>query len=76
MLNYNLDSVQTSEKFIRLCEKYQDDMDIEITYGRQTIDGCRLFGLISLIEHFMNVQLIYKDREMIQRFAEDLEWIK
>lgn len=39
MLNYNLDSVQAANKLVHLCEKYHEDMDIDIVHGRQVIDG-------------------------------------
>ena len=47
MLNYNLDSLQSAEKLVRLCEKYRDEMelDIDIICGRQTVDGRSLLGL-------------------------------
>ena len=47
MLNYNIDSVQSAEKLIRLCEKYHDDMDIDIMHGRAVVDGCSLLGVTS-----------------------------
>ena len=78
MLNYNLDSVQSAEKLVRLCEKYRDEMelDIDVIYGRQTVDGCSLLGVTSLIGHFVTVSPIARDKDKIQRFAEELETIK
>lgn len=78
MLNYNIDSVQSAEKLIRLCEKYRDEMelDIDIIYGRQTIDGCSLLGVASLIGKFVTVSTIGRDKEKIKRFEEELERIK
>ena len=78
MLNYNLDSLQSAEKLVRLCEKYRDEMelDIDVIYGRQTVDGCSLLGVTSLIGHFVTVNPIGRDKDKIQRFAEELEKIK
>ena len=78
MLNYNLDSVQSAERLIRLCEKYRDDigLDIDVTHGRQTVDGCSLLGVTSLIGRFVTVVPNTTDKEMIQKFAEELERIK
>lgn len=78
MLNYNLDSVQSAERLIRLCEKYRDDMglDIDIIHGRQTVDGCSLLGVSSLIGKFVSVVPVGKDEDVAQRFAEELERIK
>ena len=78
MLNYNLDSVQSAERLIRLCEKYRDcnGLDIDIVHGRQTVDGCSLLGVISLIGRFVTVVPNTTDKEMLQKFAEELERIK
>lgn len=78
MLNYNLDSVQSAERLIRLCEKYRDDigLDIDIIHGRQTVDGCSLLGVTSLISRFVTVVPNTTDKEMLQKFAEELERIK
>ena len=78
MLNYNLDSVQSAEKLVRLCEKYRDEVeiDIDVIYGRQTVDGCSLLGVTSLIGRFVTVVPNTTDKEMLQKFAEELERIK
>lgn len=76
MLNYNIDSVQSAEKLIRLCEKYHDDMDIDIMHGRTVVVGCSLLGVTSLIGRFVTVVPNATDKEMIHRFEEELERIK
>ena len=76
MLNFNLDSVKSVEKLTRLCEKYHDDMDIDIMHGRTVVDGCSLLGVTSLIGHFVTVKLNGKDENAVQRFSEELERIK
>lgn len=78
MLNYNLDSVQSAEKLIRLCEKYRDEMelDVDVIHGRQTVDGCSLLGVSSLIGKFVAIRPIGRDNDKIQQFAEELDRIK
>lgn len=78
MLNYNLDSVQSAERLIRLCEKYRDDigLDIDIIHGRQTVDGRSLLGVTSLIGKFVSVVPVGRNEYAIQRFSEELERIK
>lgn len=78
MLNFNLDSVESANKLIRLCEKCRDEMemDIDVTHGRQTVDGCSLLGVTSLIGRFVTVVPNTTDKEMLQKFAEELEGIK
>lgn len=78
MINYNLDSVQSAERLIRLCEKYRDDigLDIDIIHGRQTVDGCSLLGVTSLIGKFVSVVPVGRNEDAVQRFADELERIK
>ena len=78
MLNYNLDSVQSAEKLVRLCEKCRDEMemDVDVTHGRQTVDGCSLLGVTSLIGKFVSVVPVGRNEDAIQRFSEELERIK
>lgn len=76
MLNYNIDSVQSAEKLIRLCEKYRDDTEVDVSYGGQTVDGRSLLGVMSLIGHFVTVKPQTDDKSIAERFSEDLERIK
>lgn len=76
MLNYNIDSVKSAEKLIRLCEKYHDDMDIDIMHGRYIIDGCSLLGVHSLIGHMVSVDPQTDNKNLVEKFGEDLEKIK
>ena len=76
MLSFNLDSKESAEKLIRLCEKYRDDAEVDVICGRQTVDGLSLLGVISLIGHFVTVKPQTDDKSIVDRFGEDLERIK
>lgn len=76
MLSFNIDSKESAEKLIRLCEKYRDDTEVDVSYGRQTVDGRSLLGVISLIGHFVTVKPQTDDKSIVERFSEDLERIK
>lgn len=76
MLSFNLDSKESAEKLIRLCEKYRDDAEVDVICGRQTVDGRSLLGVISLIGHFVTVKPQTDDKSIVDRFGEDLEKIK
>lgn len=78
MLSFNIDSKESAEKLIRLCEEYRDDigLDIDIIHGRQTVDGCSLLGVTSLIGKFVSVVPVGRNEDAIQRFSEELERIK
>lgn len=76
MLSFNLNSKESAENLIRLCEKYHDSMEVDIIHGRQTVDGCSLMGVISLLGHFVTVYPRSEDNEILQKFSDDLERIK
>lgn len=76
MLSFNIDSKESAEKLIRLCEKYRDDTEVDVICGRQTVDGRSLLGVISLIGHFVTVKPQTDDKSVMERFVEDLERIK
>lgn len=76
MLSFNIDSKESAEKLIRLCEKYRDDTEVDVSYGRQTVDGRSLLGVMSLIGHFVTVKPQTDDKNIVERFSEDLERIK
>lgn len=76
MLSFNIDSRESAEKLIRLCEKYRDDTEVDVTCGRQTVDGRSLLGVMSLIGHFVTVKPQTDDKNIVERFSEDLDRIK
>lgn len=76
MLSFNLNSKESAENLIRLCEKYHDEMEVDVVHGRQTVDGCSLMGVISLLGNFVTVRPNCEDEELIQKFSDELERIK
>lgn len=76
MLSFNIDSRESAEKLIRICEKYRDDTEVDVICGRQTVDGRSLLGVMSLIGHFVTVKPQTDDKSIVERFSEDLERVK
>ena len=76
MLNFNLNSKKSAEDLIKLCEKYRDDVEVEVIHGNQTVNGCSLLGVFSLIGDFVGIKPDSRDERAVQRFAEELERIK
>lgn len=76
MLNFNLNSKKSAEDLIKLCEKYRDDVEVEVIHGNQTVNGCSLLGVFSLIGNFVGIKADSRDESAVQRFAEELEEIK
>lgn len=76
MLSYNLDSFESAKKLIGLCEKYKDQMDIDVICGRYIIDACSVLGVHSLIGHIVSIEPQTDDENLKSEFGEELEKIK
>ena len=76
MLNFNLNSKKSAEDLIKLCEKYRDDVEVEVIHGNQIVNGCSLLGVFSIIGNFVGIKADSRDESAVQRFAEELERIK
>ena len=76
MLNFNLNSKKSAEDLIKLCEKYSDDVEVEVIHGNQTVNGCSLLGVFSLIGNFVGIKPDSRNEDAVRRFSEDLEGIK
>ena len=76
MLNFNLNSKKSAEDLIKPCEKYRDDVEVEVIHGNQIVNGCSLLGVFSLIGNLVGIKADSRDESAVQRFAEELERIK
>lgn len=76
MLSYNIDSIESAEKLLRMCERYKDLMDIDIICGRYIIDAYSMLGVRSLIGHMVSVDPQTDNKNLVERFRKDLEKIK
>ena len=59
-----------------MCEKYKDQMEIDIICGRQTIDAYSILGVYSLVGHVVSIEPQTDDTDLMEIFGEDLERIK
>lgn len=76
MLSFNLNSKKSAEDLIKLCEKYRDDVEVEVIHGNQTVNGCSLLAVFSLIGNFVGINTYSGDENKMQSFEEELEKIK
>lgn len=76
MLSFNLDSKQSAENLIQLCEKYSKDTEVDVVCGRQIVDGKSILGVMSLLGHFVTLHLLTDNHLVIEKFSDDLERIK
>lgn len=73
MLNYNIDTFDAASRFVKMCEKYKDKMEIDVCHGRQIIDGYSILGVCSLVGNIVSVEPITDDKDVINKFRKDLE---
>lgn len=76
MLSYNIDSIESAEKLLRMCERYKGLMDIDIICGRYIIDAYSMLGVHSLIGYIVSVEPQTDNKTLVEQFGEDLEKIK
>lgn len=76
MLNYNIDTFDSATKLVRMCEKYKGQMEIDVNWGRYTVDGFSMLGVHSLVGHVVTLDPQTDDLELRNRFERDLEEIK
>lgn len=76
MLNFNINSCEAASKLVRICEKYHEEMDIDVIYGRYIIDGCSMLGVHSLIGHTVAIEPQSDNINLLEQFEADLEDIK
>lgn len=76
MLSYNLDSLESAEKLVKMCQKYKGLMDIDIICGRYIIDAYSMLGVHSLIGRTVSIDPQTDREELILSLGKDLEQIK
>lgn len=69
MANFNLRSFEDATVLVNLCNKYKN---VDVTYGRYTIDGCSYLAVASLIGKIVGVQIITEDKEVESAFEAEL----
>ena len=75
MWKINLDSVQTCENLRNVCRKYRNKLNIDVYYGRYIVDGCSLLGVVSLVNHTVELWIPKDDEELRNKFIEDIKEI-
>lgn len=68
MLNCKLENEKDVKKLVRLCEEFKEDIDV--VYGRYTIDAKSFLGVISLAGHTVSVHISTDDKSVKKEFEE------
>lgn len=75
MIFLKLDSLETANGLSKVCDKYKEDMDVNIIYGRQIIDGRSVLGVVSLLGNIVKVEPITYCKNTIDEFYSEIEKI-
>lgn len=73
MIPFDLDSIEKAKKLVNICERYKDDFDIDVIYGRQVIDGTSILGVISLVGHVVSINTSFDNNDRYLEFKETIE---
>ena len=72
MLFIKLNDLETVNNLCKLGEKYKDNIDIDVSYGRQIVDARSVLGVTSLIGNIVKITPLSDDSNAITQFSKDL----
>lgn len=75
MIFLKLDTLETANELSKICERYKEDMDVDIIYGRQVIDGRSVLGVVSLLGNIIKIAPITKDEKLMSIFFDEIKGI-
>lgn len=70
-----LDGLEKVSQLAKICEKYKEDIDVDIVYGRYTLDGCSVLMLTQMIGKNIRINPITDNQEVLENFVEDIKKI-
>lgn len=75
MIFIELETIEKSKKFSNICDMYKERMYIDVSHGRQIIDGTNILGITSLIGNIVKIEPITHDEDLINKFYNDIKSI-
>lgn len=72
MVLINLDCLETASKLVSVCEKYKDQMDMDVIYGRYIIDACSILAVTSLVGNIVKVDANTSDNSLLDSLKSDI----
>lgn len=75
MIFIKLDSLETVNKLVGICESYKEKMDVDIVYGRFTLDGCSILAVVSCMGNIVKIMPNTDDDLLLSYFIKDIEKI-
>lgn len=71
-MTINLNRVEDIHKFVAICSGYEEDIDVY--YGRLTIDGKSIMGVMSLdLSRNIDVSILTEDEKVEKEFYEKIK---
>lgn len=68
----NLNKVEDIHKFVSICSNYEEDIDVY--YGRLTIDGKSIMGIMSLdLSRNIDVSILTEDKNIEEDFYKKIK---
>lgn len=75
MIFIKLKTIDEAKALSNICDTYKERMYIDVSYGRQIIDGTNMLGIISLIGNIIKIDPITHDEDLINTFYNDIKSI-
>ncbi len=72
MIFINLDSLDTANSLVKVCDEYQDQY-IDVVHGRYIVDGKSLLGICSLMGKIVKIVPIINNEKLLENITEDLK---
>ena len=76
MFYIKLSTLEVINNLVRICDRYKDKMDIDMLYGRYTVDAASYLGVMSLMGNIVEIRPVSDDDVLIKEFLGELETIK
>lgn len=67
MFFIELDNLDTVNNLTNLCNKYKDYTDVDVKYGRYTVNGVSVLAVTSLLGNIVTIETTSKD-ELFKTF--------
>jgi|GEM_PF-3672916 len=68
----NLDTTTKAEELVSISRKY-NNLDVDVIYGRCTVDGRSFLGVISLVGHMVTVEAYGENKKSVTDFYNEVK---
>ena len=70
LIAYNLKDFKAARYLVNCCERFKEDFETDIIFGRYTVDGCSILGVQSLVGHIVTVDPQTDDKAVIEELKQ------